>query len=52
MGPVRLSSLRPELKGDLENIVMKALQPEPAARYGSARELAEDIERFLHRRLV
>jgi hypothetical protein len=51
-GPVRPSSLRPELKGDLENILLKALQVEPAVRYGSAREIADDIERYLEHRPV
>jgi tetratricopeptide (TPR) repeat protein len=45
--PVRPSVLRSELAGDLENILLKALDPEPGRRYGSARELAEDIERYL-----
>jgi eukaryotic-like serine/threonine-protein kinase len=52
VGPARPSSLRAELKGDLENILLKALRAEPASRYGSARELAEDIERYLDRRPV
>ena len=50
--PTRPSSIHPELKGDLENILLKALHPEPARRYGSAREFAEDLERFLKRRPV
>ena len=52
VGPARPSSVRAELKGDLENILLKALEPEPARRYGSARELAEDIEGYLGRRPV
>lgn len=35
------------LRGDLDNIILKALQKEPAERYGSVRQLAEDISRFL-----
>ena len=40
----RLTSI---LKGDLDWIVMKALEKEPNRRYESASHLAEDIERFL-----
>jgi eukaryotic-like serine/threonine-protein kinase len=39
--------LRRRLSGDLDNIVLKALRKEPARRYGSAHELAEDIQRHL-----
>ena len=35
------------LKGDLDNIILKALRKEPSERYGSVRQLAEDISRFL-----
>ncbi|MEO8001792.1 MAG: protein kinase [Arenimonas sp.] len=34
------------LQGDLDDIVLKCLRHEPAARYGSARELIEDIHRY------
>jgi tetratricopeptide (TPR) repeat protein len=46
------SQLRPELKGDLENILLKALHPEPQRRYRSVREFSEDFSRFLDRRPV
>lgn len=36
-----------EVRGDLDAIVMKALQPEPHDRYGSAEHLAEDLTRYL-----
>ena len=52
IGPARPSLYQADLKGDLENILLKALHPEPAHRYPSARELAEDIERFLEHRPV
>ncbi len=34
------------LRGDLDNIVLMALRKEPERRYGSAGELADDLERF------
>lgn len=36
-----------ELQGDLDCIVLKALEKEPARRYASAAELAADVMRFL-----
>ena len=46
------SHIRRELAGDLDNIVMKALQKEPADRYGSAAEFSEDLRRHLEGRPV
>lgn len=43
----KASSYVPELAGDLDWIVMKALERDPERRYGSADDLAEDISRFL-----
>ena len=40
-------ALRPEIPRDLEAIVLKALEREPARRYASAAELAQDLGRFL-----
>jgi serine/threonine protein kinase/Tfp pilus assembly protein PilF len=45
--PRRPSRILGLLHGDLETIVLKALEKEPARRYQSALALAEDIERFL-----
>jgi non-specific serine/threonine protein kinase/serine/threonine-protein kinase len=36
-----------QLKGDLDNIILKALRKEPDRRYASAEQLAEDIQRHL-----
>jgi non-specific serine/threonine protein kinase/serine/threonine-protein kinase len=40
------------LAGDLESIVLKALQKEPEWRYGSADQFAEDIDRYFAGRPV
>lgn len=39
--------LRRRLRGDLDNIVLKALQKEPQRRYGSVEEFSQDIGRHL-----
>jgi serine/threonine-protein kinase len=38
---------RRALRGDLDNVLRKALAAEPARRYRSATELGEDLERFI-----
>jgi len=43
---------RKALRGDLDNIVLKAIAPEPERRYASASALADDIERMLDGRPV
>jgi eukaryotic-like serine/threonine-protein kinase len=42
-----LESLRHELAGDLERIIMKALRKEPQERYQTAAELRDDLTRYL-----
>jgi serine/threonine-protein kinase len=50
--PTKPAVLRAELKGDLENILLKALHLEPERRYPTVRELAEDVQRYLSHRPV
>ncbi len=42
-----VASLRRKLRGDLDWIIMKALEPERERRYSSASALADDLRRFL-----
>ncbi len=45
--PTRLRALRPDTPPDLEAIAAKAIEKNPADRYQSAGELADDLRRFL-----
>ena len=46
--PVPPSSIRPGIPRDLEAVCMKCLEKEPARRYLSATELAEDLARWIN----
>ncbi|MDG3004839.1 protein kinase [Paludisphaera sp. Pla2] len=45
--PKRPKRIRPSIPRDLETIVLKAMEKEPAARYPSAATRADDLRRFL-----
>lgn len=45
--PIRPRRLNRAMPGDLETIVLKAIEKDPSLRYQSAQELADDLRRFL-----
>lgn len=45
--PTRLARINPQLRGDLETIVMKCLEKDRGRRYSSAAELEADLGRYL-----
>jgi serine/threonine-protein kinase len=51
-GEVSPTARARRIPADIDAIVMKALRREPAQRYASAREFAQDVERFLSARPV
>ncbi len=50
--PRSLRALERQVPVDLETVVLKALAKEPVERYATARELAEDLRRFLDNRPI
>ncbi len=44
--PARVRAVRPEVPAELEAIVHKCLEKDPAVRYASAADLATDLDRF------
>jgi serine/threonine-protein kinase len=50
--PAELRRHSPSLPRELETIVLKAIAREPEGRYASARDLADDLQRFLENRPI
>src|SRR5262249_34853118 len=50
--PVPLRRLNPAIPRELETIVLKSLSREPASRFATAQELADDLERFLEHKPI
>lgn len=50
--PDRPRSIKPAVPRDLETICLHALAKEPRQRYASAKELADDLERFVNGRPI
>ena len=46
--PLPVSATNPRVEGELGSICLKAMEKEPALRYPSAGEMAEDLRRFIN----
>ncbi|MHC4129727.1 MAG: serine/threonine protein kinase, partial [Planctomycetota bacterium] len=46
--PTRLSTVDTKLRGDLETVVLTALEKDRSRRYQTAHELLQDVNRYLH----
>jgi len=51
-GRAGMERLRKQLRGDLDNIVMKAMRKEASRRYSSVEHLAEDVQNYMESRPV
>ncbi len=50
--PARPSTVEPDARGDLEAIILKAMEKDPRRRYDGAGHLADDIRRLLDYRTI
>jgi tetratricopeptide (TPR) repeat protein/serine/threonine protein kinase len=50
--PVPPRRLNPALPTDLETVILKAMSKDPASRYATAQEMADDLGRFLENRPI
>ena len=50
--PTAPRRLDPTIPRDLETIILKAMAKDPASRYAAARELADDLRRFLEHKPI
>lgn len=49
---VPVSAIRPDADGDLETVCLKCLQRDPADRYSSAGEFADDLLRYMNQQSI
>jgi len=50
--PLPPNRLEPRIPRDLETIILKSIAAEPSKRYGSAKDLAADLQRFLNQQPI